>query len=118
MSVIAIDYDETYTADPHMWHELMGIMQTSGHYVFICTYRDDRYDVDETLKFIEEDGFDIVYTRGVAKKWWCEQFGPGKVDIWIDDKPNRIYENSSLSVEGLKEWREENDLIVPQIQSA
>lgn len=118
MSVIAVDYDETYTADPNFWYRFMLDAKEAGHYPFICTYRDDRYDVDEGLKFLEEDDIDIVYTRGVAKKWWCEQFGPGKVDIWIDDKPNRIYENSSLSVEGLKEWREENDLIVPQIQSA
>lgn len=107
MLKIAVDYDETYTADPDLWYEFMSSARDRGHHVFICTYRDDRFDVDETLAFLDQDDFQIVYTRGVAKKWWCEQFGPGKVDIWIDDKPNRIYENSSLSVEGLAEWRSE-----------
>lgn len=107
---IAVDYDETYTADPDLWYVFMSHARERGHNVFICTYRDDRFDVDNTLSFLDRAGFEIIYTRGVAKKWWCQQFGPGEVDIWIDDKPNRIYENSSLSVEGLAQWREECNL--------
>jgi hypothetical protein len=106
---IAIDYDETYTADPALWYQFIQLAKAAGHRPFICTYRDDRYDVDETLQFLIEDDVDVVFTRGVAKKWWCEQFTKyDHVDIWVDDKPNRIYENSSLSVEGLRDWRAEN----------
>lgn len=107
MLKIAVDYDDTYTADPELWYDFMRTAQDRGHKVFICTYRDDRYDVDAELSYLEVQ-FEIVYTRGVAKKWWCEQFGPGEVDIWIDDKPERIYENSSMPVEKLVEWREGN----------
>lgn len=106
---IAIDYDETYTADPALWYQFIQLAKAAGHNPFICTYRDERYDKDETLEFLEQDDLEVVYTRGVAKKWWCEQFtGLDPVHIWIDDKPNRIYENSTMSVESLGVWREEN----------
>lgn len=107
MLKIAIDYDETYTASPELWDSFILHALELGHKPFICTYRDDRYDKDEDLLFLEEV-VEVVYTRGVAKKWWCEQFGPGDVSIWIDDKPERIYENSSLPTDKLVEWREGN----------
>lgn len=103
---IAIDYDRTYTADPGLWYQFIQMSKAAGHTPFICTYRDERYDKDETLEFLEEDDVLVVYTRGVAKKWWCEQFTTfDKVDIWIDDKPERIYENSVFPIEKLREWR-------------
>lgn len=110
MSVIALDYDETYTADPLFWREFMSSARERGHNVFICTYRDDRFDRTDELDFLEQDDFDVVYTRGVAKRFWCEQFGPGKVDVWIDDEPEAILNNSNLSVDGLHVWRGGNKI--------
>lgn len=104
---IAIDYDKTYTADPELWNNFITMCLNMGHTPFICTYRDDRYDKTDDLIFLEQDDVEVVYTRGVAKKWWCEQFGPGNVDIWIDDKPERIFQNSDFPIEQLKAWRAE-----------
>lgn len=106
MSKIAFDYDGTISEDFEGWREVMSFMKDRGHEVFVVTFRDERYDSNDDLQFLYEDGYDIYWTRGVAKKWWCEQFGPGKVDVWIDDKPQAILNNSELSVDGLYEWRE------------
>jgi len=101
---IALDYDSTYDADPKLWNSFIASCKTNGHTIFLLTYRDERYD--KTPLLIElEDYIPVYYTRGVAKRWWAEQFGPGKIDIWIDDRPESILDNSKFSPEALAEWR-------------
>lgn len=103
---IALDYDNTYTASPSFWDDFISLCSNYGHNIFIVTFRDDRYDKDDTLDFFEQNDMNVYYTRGVAKKWWMEQFGE-PVSIWIDDKPEAILNNSNMTAEGLHIWREE-----------
>lgn len=103
---IAFDYDGTISEDLEGWLAVMHMMKERGHEVFVVTFRDERHDVNDDLEFIFDEDFDIYWTRGVAKRWWCEQFGPGKVDVWIDDKPEAILNNSAYTVEELHVWRE------------
>ncbi len=103
---IALDYDGTYTADPDFWYEFINTAKVRGHDVFIVTFRDEDYDKNDELTFLEEDGVDIFYTKGVAKVWWMEQFGC-RVDIWIDDTPAALLSNSSMTSRSLADWREE-----------
>lgn len=105
MLKIGVDYDKTFTADPDLWFQFMHNATDRGHKVFIVTYRDDRFDGTELLQEVLDNGFEVLYTRGVAKEFWCAHFGPGKVDIWIDDDPKRIYENSRATPEFLVGWR-------------
>lgn len=105
---IAFDYDETITADPDTFIKVMNTFRDAGHYVCVCTYRDRNFDRTELLDFLEQDDFDIIYTKGVAKRWWCMHFGPGDIDIWVDDKPERIFSNSEMHPDDLKIWRQEN----------
>lgn len=111
-----LDYDETYTADRDLWYVFIVVAQAAGHKVYLVTYRDDRYDWTSDMTYLQSIGVEIICTRGVAKDWYCLNFGPGKIDIWIDDKPERIFQNSSASPEFLKEWRANDKHRIPTPQ--
>jgi hypothetical protein len=102
---IALDYDQTYTADPLFWDTFIKGCSIRGHDVRIVTVRDERHD--RTAPLIElERRVQIIYTRGVAKQWFCTHFTDGWIpEIWIDDSPRSILENSSASPEWLTDWR-------------
>lgn len=100
---IALDYDNTYTAAPEMWTRVVETMHAFGHTVYVVTARDERYD--NTTGLIElATRLPVIYCRGVAKRWFCHHFGPD-IDIWIDDKPESILENSATHRDALAEWR-------------
>lgn len=105
--LIALDYDNTYDADYEFWDAFVDLGRGHGKDFILLTYRDERYDWTDLLDHIRHNKKIPVYcTRGVAKKWWWEQFGDGRVvDVWIDDRPEAILYNSQLSREGLYEWR-------------
>jgi hypothetical protein len=102
---IAIDYDGTISGDHEAWGRAMQVLKDFGHDVFVVTYRSATKDRCEGLDQLEALGYKVWYTDGAAKEFWCLHFGPGKVDVWVDDRPKTVYENSSLSPEGLEEWR-------------
>lgn len=104
---IALDYDKTYTADRVFWSAFVTAAREHGHDVRIVTIRDDRYDRTQPLIELEAH-IPIIYTRGVAKHWYCTHFGDGFTpDVWIDDKPRTIFENSDATPEALVQWRAE-----------
>lgn len=109
MSKFGLDYDETYTEDKILWDTFIINAIYRGHEVYLVTYRDKVLDWTPDMDYLKTLGVEIICTGGVAKEWFCLHFGPGKIDIWIDDKPKRIYENSSASPEFLAEWREKID---------
>ena len=102
---IALDYDGTYTLNPEFWDSFIEKSVAEGHDIRVVTVRDDRYD--RTPDIAELEFFcPVVFTRGVAKKWYCEQFLPfWGVDVWIDDRPESVFKNSELDPEGLLKWR-------------
>lgn len=101
---IAVDFDGTFTADPELWLRFMLDAERRGHDVFIVTFRNDLYDGDVLLHEVATR-FKTYYTRGVAKRWWCLHHGPGTVDVWIDDTPEAILENSPMTPEEIADWR-------------
>lgn len=103
--LIALDYDATYTADRHLWNNFIHMCSTIGHTVFIVTARSSERDKNDELRDLESR-MPVYYCNGVAKRWWCLHNGPGKVDIWIDDKPDNILENSAFPFSDLHTWRE------------
>ena len=78
---IALDYDKTYTADPDLWNDFIVIAQKRGHTVKIVTMRSP----EETIVGAPVD---VVYTSRKAKASVVE------ADIWIDDSPSWIYQDS------------------------
>lgn len=104
---IAVDYDNTYTEDPVLWDAFIGQAMNRGHDVYIVTARDDQYDRTPALIAVERTvrPNHVVYCRGIAKRWYCLHFGPGAIDVWIDDRPEAILANSTATPEDLAAWR-------------
>lgn len=76
--ILAIDYDDTYTAFPAEFDMLRKMFQQKGHTVLIVTARDAiRETIKEDLSKFDE----VIYTSGRAKA------GEVRADIWIDDSP-------------------------------
>jgi hypothetical protein len=74
---IALDFDNTFTADPEFWVQFVGAARSRGHSVTIVTSRHHTCPV--TL-----GGIDIVYCAFTAKR---KHF---QADVWIDDSPKHI----------------------------
>lgn len=103
---IALDYDGTYNRDPQMWDNFIRMAQKEGHEVVVVTFRDRILDWCPDLAHLESGMNVRLYcTGGVAKLWWMSHFGDSIPDIWIDDNPKGIYENSTFSPAQLTEWR-------------
>lgn len=83
--ILALDYDDTYTRDPQMWNDIIGIMQHNGHTVYCVTMRApaEGRAVREALES-RVDG--IFFTERRAKRDFMSARGIN-VDVWIDDSP-------------------------------
>jgi len=90
--IIAIDYDDTYTADRALFAEIIRTIKAAGHEAYFVTYRRDRTDGRNSDIHHSARALDIpiVYTAEQQKK---DVF---KADIWIDDKPELIPTVQSL----------------------
>lgn len=108
---IALDYDKTYNLDKDFWNDVVSIARTYGHEVRIVTARSP---VDDPLTPDRRDGIPIIYCDGIAKRFFCHWFAEkdGGVnnrswdpDVWIDDKPEGVGQNSNATKEILENWR-------------
>lgn len=88
---IALDYDETFTADRNLWSMFVGyILKNTIHTVTFVTFRVDHGEhMNRSFnKDIEDDAeslrMEIVYCNGKQKSTCF------KADIWIDDMPELI----------------------------
>jgi len=86
--LIAIDYDDTYTADPCLWDLFIDLARLSGHRIVCVTARRDTDENHDAVK-IGAMGVPVIFTALEAKKAFCERNGL-KVDIWIDDNPHAV----------------------------
>ncbi len=82
MSIIALDYDKTWTADPILWENFAASALRRGHQVLCMTMRRP----DEAI----EIPIQIIYTSRRAKADYAKEIGL-KIDIWIDDSPHWIF---------------------------
>lgn len=100
---IALDYDETYTKDPILWDDFIYEATRCGHEIRIVTARSSVLDnIDHVFK---EQGVVVIYCDGVAKRFVCHHFNDWDPDVWIDDKPQSVDNNSTATKEALAEWR-------------
>jgi NAD-dependent SIR2 family protein deacetylase len=91
---IAIDFDNTWTADPALFGALalMAVSPIGAHQVIIAT---SRHPENSPITQEERDRYrlyhwiPVVYCHGTYKQTACEKAGY-KVDIWIDDVPGMI----------------------------
>lgn len=103
---IALDYDQTYTLDPDFWNDVIDAAVDRGHEIRIVTARAPEEDKIPVLS----DFLDIIYCDGIAKRFYCTWFADDRrgwiPDVWIDDKPQSVDNNSTATREALEEWRE------------
>lgn len=93
--IIAIDYDGTITADLGMFIQIINLMKESGHTPIVVTMK-HKHEEDSVLNnMVSKLGNDtsVYYTGRKAKKDFMLNLGI-KVDIWIDDNPHWILEDS------------------------
>ena len=79
--LIALDYDKTYTADSALWDNFVQLAQNRGHVVKIVTMRTPSEPVINPP-------VEVVYTSRKAKS------AVVSADIWIDDSPHWVYQDS------------------------
>ena len=87
--LIAIDFDDTLTADAALWREFIAFANRLGHRGVCVTARRQTDDNTETInEWMRMHGIELpVYFTGLASKIdFAKKMGI-KVDIWIDDDP-------------------------------
>ncbi|WP_060176651.1 hypothetical protein [Burkholderia territorii] len=89
---IAIDYDNTYTADEFLWYHFITMAQIGGHSVELVTMR-YKTPVEEIPEHICRLFDNVEYTERKSKKSHMDSIGR-PVDIWIDDMPNFIMQDA------------------------
>ena len=94
---IALDVDGTYTEDIKMWDAVIKLIQSAGHKVIVVTmrYHGGEHGNIESRELIQifEDVCPIYFTGRKAKKPFLDALGI-VVDIWIDDRPEWILQDS------------------------
>ena len=85
--LIAIDFDDTLTADPVMFRTLIAVVKSFGHNAVCVTARPDTNENRMNIEgYFRKYGIELYvhYTAGASKVYHTQRIGL-KVDIWIDD---------------------------------
>jgi hypothetical protein len=95
--IIAIDYDNTYTADPETFNKVIALFKAAGHDVICVTAREDgamgvpvRNSIGKLVP--------VIFAGSLAKRVAAKKRGYD-VDVWIDDMPAMIDEYDSEELE-------------------
>lgn len=93
--IIALDYDGTYTADPDLWNAFINKALDNKHRVIVVTMRtvEEGALIDPRLSKGFGDRVQIFCTARKAKKKFMRLQGI-EPNIWIDDQPDWLYEDS------------------------
>ena len=89
--LIAIDFDETLTADARLWRKFCRIVKQLGHRIICVTARaETEENIDTVDEWMESHGIQmpVYFTSRESKVTYMARLGI-KVDIWIDDDPRR-----------------------------
>jgi len=82
---IAIDWDNTISADPSCFLRLIKDLQKEGFIPFVCTLRaPDKENIAEIKSVLEETNIAIYLTDGQPKRAYLKSLDLD-VRIWIDD---------------------------------
>lgn len=89
---IAIDFDNTITADPQLFKHLINSIRMYGHKVYIVTYRyGPLAHASNSDVWAWKDSVDgIFFTGHQAKRKYIYDNHKLRIDIWMDDTPDSI----------------------------
>ena len=90
--IIAIDFDDTFTASPGLFAEFIRLAKARGHQAYIVSAR---IDTEENTDYInelldEEDCQCPIVFSNRGSKIHAMELREIKVDIWIDDQPRKL----------------------------
>lgn len=91
---IALDYDNTYSADRELWRQFVATARARGHRVICVSGRHDEPLHHDALASDLPAGMEVVLCDHCTKRPILEAKGI-KVDIWIDDYPEGIVEKAA-----------------------
>ena len=86
--IFGLDYDETFSADPELWHAFATIATRRGHRVIGVTARNRDQIITDKRYLTACDT--VVYCAGHAKYDTVLDLLDVTVDVWIDDKPHYV----------------------------
>ena len=89
--VIVIDFDDTLTALPDFWREVIGIAKSYGQRVIcMCQRVQDEENLEHVYQWMDDNDFDLptYFTNGASKTSELERLGIEKY-ILCDDNPKR-----------------------------
>lgn len=97
--IIALDYDNTYTADPILWNQFIKDSIDRGHAIWCVTARSPHHiqEVEQTIGLALEPNH-IIATDGGEKRRFLKEIHNLRPDIWIDDNPESIVNIRLLGV--------------------
>lgn len=85
-NIIAIDWDNTFTAYPDFYNKLLVAYLDTGFKPMICTLRSsDKEDIHDICEVIQSKNIEICPTNGELKKFYIKQNKGFSVNLWIDD---------------------------------
>lgn len=88
---IALDFDDTYTCDTTLWDGFIYDAIKRGHDIRIVTFR-KRSMTDPALDWLSQT-LPVIFTEYEQKRAFTNNMG-WFVDIWIDDSPEYIVDQS------------------------
>lgn len=90
-----IDFDQTFSADPELFHILLDSLLARGHKAVIVTSRMGlRGDVVE-IEWVTKKRIPIVFAAFGFKRTAAELNGY-KIDVWMDDHPEHIIDPKDI----------------------
>jgi len=89
--LLAIDFDDTFTADPALWSAVIRLAKDGGHRVFCVSCRRETFENRAEMREALPEGVPIFLTSFAPKEYFMGSRGH-KVDVWIDDYPLSISE--------------------------
>ncbi len=91
--IVAIDYDQTFSADPSTWTAVIRLLRAAGHDVVCVTGREDKpFWADNVREAFAKHGLadlPIVFA-GMHWKREAAKAAGWDVNIWIDDRPDAV----------------------------
>jgi len=93
--IFGIDYDGTFARDPEFWEAFVPMAKIFGHECVLVTGRSDSREFGDQVTRAVGALMPIVFAgsnwkrEAALKKGW-------RVDVWIDDNPEYVAEQSPI----------------------
>lgn len=103
--LIVLDFDETFTRDPFLWHDFITLAKQRGHTIICATMRHES-EGEDVIRFLGDRVEKIIFTDRKAKRKAVYDAGY-MPSVWIDDSPQFI-DNDALPRVQIKEGLYDN----------